>query len=59
MFQAIFEFVDENLAIIAATVLGAAVMGVLWAIKHPEDWYTWEEIDPDINTEAFTDDYKA
>ena len=59
MFRVLMDFVDANLTVIVAVVLGMAAMGVLWLAKHPEDWYSWEELDPDIYDESFTDEYEA
>jgi len=57
--EAVFEFIDSNLEIIVAVALGFALALIPWLIKHPEDFYSWEEIDPDIYPDEFEDEYKA
>lgn len=49
--NAITHFCAEYAPILLPFLCGVLALGGLWLIKHPEDFYTVEEIDPDQSVE--------
>ena len=51
MLEVIKEFMSEHMQFILGFTAGFLALSLRWLRKHPEDWYTVEEIDPDYEVE--------